>query len=168
MTDTHASTWCSTAGINHFGRLVSIILKIRKSVFPVFQHFFSGRRSTVDLVNCKETQSQVLSINLQGVTKNQAVRKTTFIFIQNQRANYYQQWLVLNHLMIQHYATDIQIKTENTSSHEATQLPDLWTQMPRILLQLPGILLNCDLICLYFIFGGELQGSHAEHQSSHL
>ena len=62
--------------------------------------------------------------------KNQAVRKTTFIFIQNQQANYYQQWLVLNHLMIQHYATDTQIKTENTSSHEATQLPDLWTQMP--------------------------------------
>ena len=93
---TQTSTWCSTSGINHFGCLVRIIiLKIRKSGFSVSKHLFCGRRETVDLVSCEETQTQVLSTLLQGVTKNRAVRRTSFIVIFSRTNDQIRKWLEL-------------------------------------------------------------------------
>ena len=94
------------------------ILKIRKSVFSVFQHFFCGRRNTANLVSCEETQSSS-SFNLTtrcyekpSIEKDQLCLQRTNDQLTNQ------QWLELQllHMTTPQCATDIRIKNVSSSS----------------------------------------------------
>ena len=67
-------------------------LKIRKSKFSVFKHYFRGRRISAGLVSCEETQSQVLSTFLQGVKKNQSQSETNQVYFYQKRTNDNSKW----------------------------------------------------------------------------